>query len=241
MSDRDDIVVLAGEYVLGTLDADERVAVAARRQREGDLERAIVAWEQRLAPLLETITPVEPRWELFEETEVRIAVRQAAAVDSAKLAVIVSLEKRVRNWRRSALAAAALAACLLAVIGLRESLRPALPNNYVAVFQKGDASPAFLLSIDLKSRVLSIQAVAAPAEPGKSYQLWIASEKLGGVPQSLGLIDDPANVNRRILKSYDPTIVERATFGVSLEPAGGSPTGRPTGPVFHAKLIPAPQ
>jgi anti-sigma-K factor RskA len=36
-------------------------------------------------------------------------------------------------------------------------------------------------------------------------------------------------------------VVQTATFGVSLEPAGGSPTGRPTGPALHAKLIPSPK
>jgi anti-sigma-K factor RskA len=51
------------------------------------------------------------------------------------------------------------------------------------------------------------------------------------------LIEDHGSVTLRILTSYDPGVVERATFGVSLEPEGGSPTGRPTGPVFHAKLI----
>jgi len=134
-----------------------------------------------------------------------------------------------------------MAACLLVAIGVRESMRPQAPTSYVAVFQKDDSSPAFLLSVDLETRVLSIRPVAAQPQPGKTYQLWIASEKLGGAPQSLGLIEDHDTVTRRLLTAYDPAIVQRATFGVSLEPAGGSPTGRPTGPAFHAKLIPAPQ
>ena len=41
MNDREDIDGLAAEYVLGTLDAAERAEVAARRQREDDLDMAI--------------------------------------------------------------------------------------------------------------------------------------------------------------------------------------------------------
>ena len=40
MNDREDIDGLAAEYVLGTLEASERTAAAARRQREGDLDAA---------------------------------------------------------------------------------------------------------------------------------------------------------------------------------------------------------
>lgn len=238
MTDSDDIEALAGEYVLGTLDGAERAAVAARRQRERALDEAIGAWERRLAPLVETIPPVEPPPELLPRIESRIA---ASASGSAPAANVIDLERRMRRWRGLAIAASAIAACLVVVVGVRELVRPSVPGSYVAVFQKDDQSPAFLLTVDLTTRVLSIRPVAAQRQPGKSYQLWIASEKTGGVPQSLGLIDDDAGVTRRVLAAYDPAVVEGATFGVSLEPAGGSPTGRPTGPAFHAKLIPAPR
>jgi anti-sigma-K factor RskA len=238
MTDREDIDVLAAEYVLGTLDDVDRGFVRVRRQQEPDLDAAIADWERRLSPLMETVSSIRPRPDLFAAIEARLAVRRAA---SASAPQIVELQQRVRVWRRLALTAALFAACLLAVIGLRERLRPEISRSYVAVFQQNDASPAFLLTFDLETRVLSIRPLAAEAQPGKTYQLWIASEKLGGAPQSLGLIEDHNSVTRRTVASYDPSIVEHATFGISLEPAGGSPTGRPTGPAFHAKLIPSPR
>ena len=51
---------LAAEYVMGTLDQTERSAVAARRGRDANLEAAIRAWEQRLAPLNDLVAPVAP-------------------------------------------------------------------------------------------------------------------------------------------------------------------------------------
>jgi anti-sigma-K factor RskA len=234
MNDREDIDGLAAEYVLGTLDAAERAEVAARRQREDDLDTAIGAWERRLAPLAEAVAPVKPPAGLFQNIEARLA-------NSGGSGQVIELERRVRRWRNLAAAASAVAACLLVVIGVREMVRPQVPSSYVAVFQKDDVSPAFLLSVDLQTRMLSIRMVAAERPPGKTYQLWIATEQSGGVPQSLGLIEDRADITRTVLTAYDPAVVQKATFGVSLEPAGGSPTGRPTGPALHAKLIPSPR
>jgi anti-sigma-K factor RskA len=236
MTARDDIDVLAGEYVLGTLDAAERIAVAARRWREEPLDAAIVAWERRLAPLMETVAPIEPPVGLLARIDARLDAGPSAS-DGPQLLVV--LERSAQRWRRVAIAASVFAACLLVAIGVREVMRPQMDKTYVAVFQKDDASPAFLLTVDLETRTLSVRAVAAQPQPGKSYQLWIASDRLGPAPQSLGLIEDASGATERALARYDRAIVEQATFGVSLEPAGGSPTGRPTGPAFHAKLIPA--
>lgn len=234
MTDQEDIDALAAEYVLGTLSPAERTAVNARRQRERDLDAAIEAWELRLAPLAQATPPVEPSPGLLASIEAKIA-------GSADAGTVVELQQRVARWRRVAIAASAVAACLVVAFGLREVTRTPQPVSYVGVFQKDDQSPAFLLTVDLETRVLSIRVVAAERPADKTYQLWIASEQSGGVPQSLGLIEDPTQITRATLASYDPLIVRRATFGVSLEPMGGSPTGRPTGPALHAKLIPAPR
>lgn len=238
MISRENNDVLAGEFVLGTLDAEERAAVAARRRREPSLDQAIREWEERLSPLAETVRPIEPRPDLFNQIEMRLAVRRVARDSQQQFA---SLQSRIRRWRTTAYAAMAAAACLMIALALPVTRRTTASDTYVAVFQQGDATPAFLLTVDLKSRELSIRAVAAPIHVEKSYQLWIASELTGGAPKSLGVIDTIAKPSRHILANLDADVVERATFGVSLEPLGGSPTDRPTGPVFHAKLIPAPR
>lgn len=237
---QEEIDVLAGEYVLGTLAADERDFVATLRLRDRTLNQAIEDWERRLAPLGETIRPVNPNQSILSQVQTRIAVREAENAKKLQ-ASIVALEGLVRRWRSVAIVTTALAATILVAVGINANLLLPTPSNYVAVFQKGDASPAFLLTIDLNTRILSIQAVAAPVEPGKTYQLWIAADPTGGGPQSLGVIEDHGKATHRIPTSYDASVVQRATFGVSLEPVGGSPTGKPTGPVFHAKLIPTPK
>ena len=45
---------------------------------------------------------------------------------------------------------------------------------------------------------------------------------------SLGVIADKGFTVRPSLVGYDPSVVENATYAVTLEPQGGSPTGAPT-------------
>jgi len=238
MTELDDIDGLAAEYVLGTLDAAERATVAARRQREQALDAAILDWENRLGGLTAGVSPVAPPAAVWQGIERRIADLNAplqlnADATSAK---VVSLEHRVTLWRRTAMAASALAASLVLVIGVREFAFPPEEATFVGVFQKDDVSPAFMLSIDIAERRITIRQVAAPTEPGKTYQLWIASDRIGPAPQSLGLIEA-----RQVTKTlpFETALLRQATFGISLEDAGGSRTGRPAANALHTKLFEA--
>jgi anti-sigma-K factor RskA len=69
--------------------------------------------------------------------------------------------------------------------------------------------------------------------------LWIASEQLGPAPRSLGLLEEAKAPTSKSLSQFEPALLAKATFGVSIEPPGGSPTGRPSGNPLHAKLYPA--
>ncbi len=239
MTERDDIDMLAAEYVLGTLDAGERTSVEARRLREPALEAALAAWGDRLAPLDATTPPVAPPADVLARIERRLNAAMPVGSLPASNAEIIQLTARLRRWRGMAIAASALAASLALAIGLRETVLAPQPQNFVAVFQKDDALPSFLLSIDLATRQLTIRPVAAEPQAGKTYQLWIASEQLGPAPQSLGLLEEAKAPTRKSLATFDPALLAKATFGVSIEPPGGSPTGRPSGNPLHAKLYPA--
>jgi anti-sigma-K factor RskA len=225
----------AGEFALGTLDSGERASLAARRLREPELDAAIVAWEWRLAPLSESVPALAPPRDFLRDIEARIAAgaRNPAADDN-----VVDLTQRVRRWRFSAIAASAVAAALAIGIGLREQTRLAAPHEFVAVLQKSADSPAFIITVNLDSRDLTVRPVAAPPQPDKAYELWIINDKLGA-PRSLGVIDNANPAANPNLSKFDRTIVENATYAVTIEPPGGSPNGAPSGaPVFVGKLFP---
>lgn len=239
MTDRDDIDMLAAEYVLGTLDEAERASVSVRRMRDPMLDRAIADWDRRMTPLLEYVGGASPSSDLFARIEAEIDRQAAASPEPPRqVADMVSIQRQLARWRTAAIGASAIAACLAAFILLQPPAGPIDNRKFVAVFQKDDQLPSFLLSIDLKTRQLTIRPVDASSEPGKTYQLWIVAEKLGPAPRSLGLLEPISQPTRKQLPDIDPAVLETATFGISLEPEGGSPTGRPTGPALHGKLYP---
>jgi anti-sigma-K factor RskA len=235
MTDDDDIDALAGEYVLGTLDAAERTAVASRRVREPALDAAIMAWERRLAPLDSATREIAPPTALLASIIARIE-RDGTPVSVNT--TLLELQRRVKIWRGVALAASAIAAALVVAIGVREFGPRPKQQNLVAVLQKDAASPAFLVTVNIEDRVMTVQPIAAKPEAGKSYELWLVQASLGA-PRSLGVIDEQKLTTRPTLAAYQRNVIESATFAVSLEPEGGSPTGKPTGPVvFAGKLVP---
>jgi anti-sigma-K factor RskA len=69
MSDRDDLEMQIAEYVLGTLPADERDALSARRQSDPALDALILEWEERLSGLADAVEPVQPGPEVFASIE----------------------------------------------------------------------------------------------------------------------------------------------------------------------------
>ena len=245
----DSIDLLAAEYVLGTLDAAERTAVADRRVHDAALDRAIRAWDDRLAPLLEGVGDAAPGAGVLAAVMAKIddgAAPKPLRAEARRPLVsgsseVLVLRRRVGRWRAIAGLAVAASVVLAAVVAVKPSLivpAPAPPDTYVAVFNDGDARPSFLLSIDLTTRQMSIRPIGAGRQPGKDYELWIVSEDLGGASRSLGLLNPAEQWTTRRLSDLTPGLLRRATFGVSLEPVGGSPTGRPTGPALHGTLLP---
>jgi anti-sigma-K factor RskA len=182
-----------------------------------------------------------------------------ALVDTSN---VVRLSARARRWRNVATFTTAIAAALVAMIatqlyapdrlpeGLRPKVRtqvvevkttivPPASGQFVALLQKDSASPAFILTVDGASKNFTVRRVGATPEPGKSYELWLVSDKLPGA-RSLGVIGGNDFTTRPALASYDADTVNKATYAVTLEPEGGSPTGVATGPiVFTGKLIEA--
>ncbi len=243
------IHTLAAEYVLGTLDKEERAAVAQRRASDPLLDQAILRWETHLSGLNDYVQEAEPRDNLFDDILARLDQRikhetlrdtPERKVASAVVVEMEAMRMKLKRWRLSALGASALAASLAMFIVVKPSVTPTRPANapFVAVFQADDKQPAFIMSLDLESRQLTVRPVTAQGQAeGKTYQLWIKADEIGPAPRSLGLL---SNVSAPIQKhiNYDPAVIRHATFGISVEPAGGSPTGVPTGPAIHGRLYP---
>lgn len=239
MTEHDDLDMQIAEFVLGTLPADQRNALHVRREQDPALDARILQWEERLIGMIDDVEPVQPGPELFAQIERALnqqAAQTAQSTQQNHTASVVTLRRQVNRWRWSTAVVSAAALVLVAVL----TFQPAgSPESFVAVFQHDDQQPAFMLTVDLQNRQLNIRPVTAEAQPGKSYQLWIKSDELGPNPRSVGVLGDQMQVDQGALKQYDPALLRGATFGISLEPAGGSPTGQPTSPAIHGYLYPA--
>jgi anti-sigma-K factor RskA len=236
MTEHDDLDMQIAEFVLGTLPADQRKALNARRQLDPALDAQILQWEERLIGMTDEVTSVQPGPELFAQIERALHQQAAQPARPDHTASVVTLRRQVKLWRWSTAAASAAALVLVTVLTFQPA---ATPESFVAVFQHDDQQPAFLLTVDLQNRQLNIRSVTAEPQPGKSYQLWIKSDELGPNPRSVGVLGDQMQLDQRALQQYDPALLREATFGISIEPAGGSPTGQPTGRAIHGYLYPA--
>jgi anti-sigma-K factor RskA len=248
-------MVRAWEYKLGVL--NEMVGSVEPRPELWDRIKSITGVSQPQGPV---VLPEVAR----PAPEVAPEPANAAPAMDRSSASVIRLSTQVRRWRSIASFTTAIAAALVAIIALgayqpellpdairptprtqvvevKPAPAPAAPSTqspqYVAVLQKDGGSPAFILTVDGVTKNFTVRRVAAQPEPGRSYELWIVSDKLQR-PRSLGVIGADDFTARPVLGAYAPDIVDQATYAVTVEPEGGSPTGIATGPiVFTGKLV----
>lgn len=216
--------VLAGEYVLGVLDAAERAAFELRMVREPALSRLVEEWQARLLPLDEGLAPVEPRPEVWRRIAQSIQPRQPPPrrVGWNRLAL----------WRGWALAATAAAFGLMVLLGVERAPAPQL----VAVLNDSNGQPLWIVSAGSDASRLVARPLGAPDGQARVPELWLLPRD-GRPPVSLGVLDRQGN-NRRSLPAPAQALLEPgAGLAVSLEPPGGSPTGQPTGPVVSSGAL----
>lgn len=214
---------LASEYVLGTLRGRARRRFEALLPAHPALRAAVARWEARLIPLAGAVTPVAP------SAGVWARVQQRVFTDTVPL----RWWQRLGVWRgASAFATVAALAFALswaqrkpeatAIASVPPIIVVIAPNPEAAsVLQAGFAAG---ISADGRSIVIRPLHDISPGA-GRALELWALPAQ--GVPRSLGLVSghQPTTVQRAVL------LQETAAFAVSLEPAGGSPSGAPTGPV----------
>jgi len=241
-------MVHAWEYKLGVL--NQMVGSVEPRPEVWDKIKTAVGHSEPQAPLLLPDVPPPPAPEVKES---------AAVVDTSN---VIRLSAQARRWRNVATFTTAIAAALVAMLAvgvyqpdlLPDGIRPKsrtqvvevktpvpAPSSaqYVAVLQREGGAPAFILTVDGATKNFTVRKVGAQPEPGKSFELWLISDKLPR-PRSLGVIDGGDFTARPVLSSYDTDTINNATYAVTTEQAGGSPDGNPHSvPVFTGKLVEA--
>ena len=234
----DDIQALAGEYVLGTLSADERAGVEKRLSGDAALRSAVDAWEVRLHPLVALAPPAEPSPALWPRIEHSVAPMANSPATPAPRRPAAPEPRTgwwnsLRLWRGLAGSGFAAAAVMAAVLVTR-SLAPAVPQYMVVLVAPADKSPGWVVQTGARpagggSQQLSLIPLGnTPVPEGRSLQFWTKATAWRG-PVSLGLVT-PGRAIRVPIEQLPPLEADQL-FELTLEPANGSPIDRPTGPI----------
>jgi anti-sigma-K factor RskA len=213
--------LVAAEYVLGVLTAQERREIARRLEQEPVLASEVAFWEERLGGLADQVTPVAPPQATWSRIEAAIG-----AGASPRSSVWESLA----FWRAFGIASATLAAASIAALayfGLVPSARAPL----MATLGGGSGQPNFVAAVTASGNGLVVVPAALLTNDPRAFELWLipAGETQ---PRSLGLVQPGQPIRLNIPPILAGRLTPDATLAVSLEPPGGSPTGAPTGPVI---------
>jgi anti-sigma-K factor RskA len=221
--------ILAGEYALGLLSPDEARAAEARMKTDALLSLRVAWWRDQLSPLAEE-AGTEPGSHVWQGIETRLGVND-------------NVEDRARPWKWATGGMGAVAAALIAVIALRPALAPLpvpttlpTPTTSMVASLSGERGMAVTVAFDSVSRRLLVTPVTL--DPGKGdAELWVIP--VGNtVPVSLGVIDAKVAGSHQVDVPRAALLAPGATFAISQEARGGSPTGAAQGPIVASgKLI----
>ncbi len=236
----EELDLLAGEYVIGTLSEPQRRMVEAIYQQDASFRQRVVAWQTRLAPLDTTATPIKPAAHNWPSIAGRLKFAGYGPVQSDNLYTDPQTQPRGNVWQ--VLTGFATAAALLLGVLLWDkvvNVPPELPvvAEYSAVSVVTDDTNAALWLVDSQVDTSTLRITAlSPPEPNteESYQLWLVLDNDAGV-SSLGLLE--LTEGQTDIRTVNATLADGIAFAVSREPAGGSPSAVPTGPVLYQGVI----
>lgn len=202
--------VLAGEYVLGTLSASDRISVEGRLRVDPRFAARVARWEVDLSVLNTGYAEVPPP-DVLKKVEARLF----PVARKSRLMPVFNF-----------LAGGVTAALLIVVMDLTFTT-PRAPQEIAML---GGEGQVLTFSAVYDGRLLQVERISgSSAGVGHSYELWVIAG--ADAPKSLGVLDDPSYV-----RLY-PGLAPQMTLAVSVESEGGSTTGSPTGPIVATGVI----
>jgi anti-sigma-K factor RskA len=226
MTDADDAATLAAEFVLGTLDPGAAAAAEARVATDTAFARHVEDWRRRLAPLDDTAAPESPGDALWPAIAAAIAA-PAPALSTPRRSALSRWWTSLAAMRATAVGAAAAVVMLAAGLWLALAERPDTPRLIAVLVNDGQAGAIVEAFAD--GRTILVPLTDMPVPAGKALEVWTLPDPDTG-PVSVGLMDRAQTLELRLGPLPEPTTDQ--LFEITLEPDGGSPTGRPTGPIL---------
>lgn len=210
---------LARRYVIGLMRGSARLRFRSLIQRKPVISQQVTYWEGQFHQLTDRIQPVNPPSSLWKTIYRRLFSPTRPRLD-------------VWHW----LGAVGSAAALVLAVYLMQQAGPVVDetSDRVAVIQDQQQKTLWVLNVS-NNAIKAIPQTTIEQYSDKDYQLWMLPTD-GSNPVSLGLL--PERDGAVVLTPPDAfKLAKVAGLAVSLEPAGGSTTGLPTGPVLYTTDI----
>ena len=235
---------LAAEYALGTLRGQARKRMQRLAREDAVVRRAIAEWEARLVPMASAVPEVEPPRRVWEAVRERVAASQAATGPAAPART--SFWDSLAFWRNLGLMTSGCAAALVAAMVLQkpqvleiervvEVPSKEMQQSYVATLADKGGNVVLLAYASRNSSELWIKHAGTQAiTTQQAFELWGLPKDAGGKPVSLGLVPGTEKGTMKLAAAAEQTLKDFPALAISLEPAGGSTTGAPTGPVLYS-------
>ena len=217
MNDDDDL--LAAELALGLIDDP---AAAARRGSDAEFAARVAWWEAKFAGLADPVG-VEPSAQLWPRIAARLPQNDNAG--------------STMWWKLTSGALAAVAAISLFMLAQRPQIElPPQPGAPAVASLAGETGSAMAISYDSATRRMTIAPIQL--DPGKGdAELWVIPVGADKAV-SLGVFDAHKPSSHQLNPAQARLVAAGATFAVSLEQRGGSPTGQHVGPIVASgKLV----
>jgi anti-sigma-K factor RskA len=228
---------LAAEYVLGTLRGRARSRFQTWLRDDARLRRAVAEWETRLAPLAGGVAEVPPPRRVWRAIEARVGPGAAQQRSG--------FWESLAFWRGWGLIATGCAAALVGALALQQPQVVEVPRivevpattmqpSYVATLYATQAGEklVFVAYAGRDSDELWVKKVAlGDAPPEHDYELWGLPARVGEQPRSLGMLPKDDKGTIKLAAAAGESLKDFPALVISIEPAGGSKTGLPTGPV----------
>jgi anti-sigma-K factor RskA len=225
---------LAAQYALGTLRGRARLRFARLARENATVARTLREWENRLGPMSLAVREVRPHRRVWKAIRARLP-DSGGAWDSLAF------------WRNLGLVASGCAAALLVAFVVRDPRFGPVPVEktaapaqmqpaYVAMLSDKAGKVVLLAYADRQSDELWLKASGMQSLDSEKqvFELWGLPKEPGGAPKSLGLLPLRDKGTIKLAAAADQTLSDFPALAVSLEPAGGSKTGLPTGPVLYS-------
>jgi anti-sigma-K factor RskA len=215
---------LCGEYLLGTLRGAARRRFERALREEPRAALRLKHWQALFTPRYSRMIEVQPSPQGWKRLERELGLARYRT----------RWHRRVGFWRAWAAAATAVLALGIGFKVLGPTPGPApeatAPVEIAQLAGKADASRV-VATLSRDGRTLELRAARAViAGPAQSYELWLLPAG-GGAPISLAVLGS-LDARFAVPPAQAGKLRTGAKLAVSVEPAGGSPTGGPTGPVI---------